>query len=307
MALHDGANRFMGRPQSGRRPREPAWHRRARRDRQRARLVLALGQAARILGQHHSWLRRKADQRCHDRSWCGWHCRECGTTVGSPVAFEDVQAEDVLHFAGELPSQSAAVLDVQAEDELADDEVVHEQADEEQAEASFPRPRASRRSALLPFPQPRAPPLPDHSSRRTTRISMANQDGCELYTFTEGTTGVKKPTPQRVASPLVPLGSQVGTACGKAGAAPGGALREVDRKVLAIFHRHVFQRYRSWKSAWIEGFDCLSADDNETIERADFCSARLFDGFGDSPHHVWSLLDPHAVGEITFKTLRGPS
>ena len=41
--------------------REPAWHRRERRERQKARVLLALGQAAGLLGAHHSAPARRAD------------------------------------------------------------------------------------------------------------------------------------------------------------------------------------------------------------------------------------------------------
>ena len=46
-----------------RRAWEPAWHRRARRERQHARILVALGSAARLLEAHHSAPLRRADRR----------------------------------------------------------------------------------------------------------------------------------------------------------------------------------------------------------------------------------------------------
>ena len=142
------------------------------------------------------------------------------------------------------------------------------------------------------FKKDQEEPEVEQAEDEVVREQPEKVDDFAHYTFTAGSTGEKreKPTLQRSAD--APVAAAV-------------ALRDVDKRVLLAFHRHVSKRFRTWKAAWIEGFDCLSADDNEAIERSDFCTARLFDGFEDSPYHVWSLLDPHEVGEITFKTLRG--
>ena len=140
---------------------------------------------------------------------------------------------------------------------------------------------SSARDAPLPDVRPAAAPRDALQPFRVAQSCQKDQDPCELYTYTVGTTGVTKAT--------------------------GGTLHDIDRKVLADFQRHVRRRFRTWKCAWTEGFGCLSADDSETIERAEFCAAPLFDDFEESRFHVWSLLDPLGVGEISFKTLRDVS
>ena len=105
---------YRRRPQSGcscgERPREPAWHRRARRARQRARLLLELGKAAKLLSSHHAWPVRWSDSNacrnwaCHDPAWIGWHCRHCSASVW-PHNYGD----DVSDTAGNIKN----IIDVE--------------------------------------------------------------------------------------------------------------------------------------------------------------------------------------------------
>ena len=78
------------------RAREPAWHRRARRERQRARVLLAAFRATECLQQHHAASQRWADSRawrCHETSWHGWQCQYCNATIG--IAFEQQWPPDL--------------------------------------------------------------------------------------------------------------------------------------------------------------------------------------------------------------------
>jgi len=57
---------------------EPAWHRRARRDRARARAITTLASARGLLAQHHgSGQTQVEDMRSHDEKRPAWRCRTC--------------------------------------------------------------------------------------------------------------------------------------------------------------------------------------------------------------------------------------
>ncbi len=87
--------------------KEPAWHRRTRRQRQQARL-LSVVKAAQAVRAHHADPIRFTDLRCHDPSWHGWHCAHCSAWVGN---WHEWAEEEFCNLAGSTTETSSLSSD----------------------------------------------------------------------------------------------------------------------------------------------------------------------------------------------------